>query len=57
MDKIMLMAQIDSMAEKLEETKTEVSNVSNAAQDALNVVIPMMQDQLVIMRGIVEHLT
>lgn len=45
---------IDEMEQKLKETKESSAKNTGPVNDALQVVIPMMEDQIVILRGILD---
>ena len=55
MDKEQLNAMIDEMYQKLEDTKTSTQWRRSAVDETLQVVIPMMEDAVVIMRRIVDE--
>lgn len=54
MNKQQIETMIDEMEDKLEETKDAVGYNRGPLKDAMMLSIPMMQDQLKIMRGLLE---
>jgi len=56
MSKHELQQRISEMEDKLDETKESVSYNRGPVNDAMKVVIPMMRDQLDLMRDIVNAL-
>lgn len=57
MNKQQIETMINEMEAKLEETKDAVSFNRGALKDAMMISIPMMQDQLKIMRAVLELCT
>lgn len=55
MSTMMIKRQLDEMEQKLDETVTAVDR--GPVKDALRLVVPMMKDQINIMREILDHAT
>lgn len=55
-DKAKIQGEIHQMQKKLEETQDSFSYNKGPVNDALRIVIPMMQDQLKILRTILDAL-